>query len=176
MPQTEKFTYTFYFHALTKILGEPRRFFSELPRDMRFKRPLGFLFVSSLFFAGASLVIRMPANPVILGVIYFINAMGMVFIAAGFGYMVMTMIMGRRVTFVRFFSIYALSSGVTLLASWIPFFVWLTEPWKWWLIGTGMRKNFGFKLTHIFSIIGVSISVIILLFWSVLPVISPRGG
>ena len=98
--------------------------------------------------------------------------MGMVFIAAGIGYMVMTMIMGRRVTFVRFFSIYALSAGVTLLASWLPFFIWLTEPWKWWLIGTGMIKCCGFRLFQVLVIIGVSMGVMFLLFWWVLPMTS----
>ena len=124
---TEQFTLGFYFQTLTKILGQPRRFFSELSPDMGIKKPLGFLVVSSLFFSGASLVNNMPPQPVMLGGIFFINAMGMAFIAGGLGYMVMTMIMGQRVTFTRFFSIYALSSGVTLLASWIPFF-WITEP------------------------------------------------
>ena len=175
MPQTENFTLGFYFRALTKLLGEPRKFFSKLPQDGGLKRPLGFLFVSSLFFTGASLVSNRPSNPVILGSTFFINAMGMVLIAAGIGYMVMTMIMGRRVTFDRFFSIYALSSGVTLLVSWLPFFIWLTEPWKWWLIGTGMVKGCGFRISQVLVIIGVSIGVMFLLFWSVLPMIVPRG-
>ncbi|MCJ7540908.1 MAG: YIP1 family protein [Desulfobacterales bacterium] len=175
MLQTENFSLGFYFHALTKLLGEPRKFFSELPRDAGLKRPLGFLCVSSLFFAGASLMSNQPPNPVIMGGVFFINAMGMTVIAAGIGYMAMTMIMGRQVTFTRFFSIYALSAGVTLLASWLPFFIWLTEPWKWWLIGTGMVKGCGFKLIQVLVIIGVSMGVMFLLFWSVLPVISLRG-
>jgi len=175
MQQAENFSLGFYFQALTKMLGKPRIFFSELPRDAGLKRPLYFLFVSSLFFAGASLMSNRPPNPVIMGGIFFINAMGMVFIAAGIGYLVMTMIMGRQVTFTRFFSIYALSFGVTLLASWLPFFMWLTEPWKWWLIGTGMVKGCGFSLSQAFVIIGISMGVMFLLFWSVLPLIAPRG-
>ncbi len=114
----------------------------------------------------------MPPQPVILGGIFFINAMGMAFIAAGLGYMVMTMIMGKRVTFIRFFSIYALSSGVILLVSWLPFIFWITEPWKWWLIGTGMIKNCDFSLTQVFVIIGMSIATMVLFFWTVLPIIT----
>jgi len=174
MPQTESFSLGFYFHALTKILKEPRKFFSKLPKNGGLKRPLGFLFVSSLFFVGGSLVSNLPPNPVIVGSILFVNAVGMAFIAAGIGYLVMTMIMGRQVTFTRFFSIYALSSGVALLASWLPFFMWLTEPWKWWLIGTGMIKGCGLSLSRVLVIICVSIGVMFLLFWSVLPVIAPR--
>jgi len=171
MPPTGNFSLGFYFQALTKMLGEPRRFFSELPRAMGLKRPLGFLFVSSLFFAGASLMSNRPPNPVIMGSIFFINAMGMVFIAAGIGYLVMFMIMGRQVTFTRFFSIYALSFGVTLLASWLPFFMWLTEPWKWWLIGTGMVKGCGFRKIQAAVVIGVTIVVLVLFFWALLPII-----
>jgi hypothetical protein len=169
MLYTKQFTLAFYLQTLTKILGQPRRFFSELSPDTGLKQPLGFLIVSSLFFTGAGLVTDMPPQPVIIGSIFFINAMGMAFIAAGLGYMVMTMIMGRRVTFIRFFSIYALSSGVTLLASWVPLFFWITEPWKWWLIGTGMIKNCGFSLTQVVVIIGMSIATMVLFFWTVLP-------
>ena len=171
MPDTEKFTLRSYFRILSRLLGEPGRFFSELPQEFGLKQSTGFLLVSSLFFTVAGLVSNTCSSPVSMGVIFFINAMGMVFIAAGLGYMVMTMTMGRRVTFTRFFSIYALSSGVTLLASWVPFFIWLTEPWKWWLIGTGMMKCFGFKLRQTVLVIGVSICIMFLFFWSLLPII-----
>ena len=111
-----------------------------------------------------------PPNPVMMGGIFFINAVGMTVVAAGVGYLVMTVIMGTKVTFGRFFSIYALASGVTLLASWIPFFIWLTEPWKWWLIGTGLVKKCGFKLPQVLIIIGLSVGVMFLFFCSVLPI------
>ena len=104
-----------------------------------------------------------------------VNAIGMVLIAAALGYLVMALTIGKQVSFTRFFSVYAFSSGVTLLASWIPFFIWITEPWKWWLIGTGMVKGCGFSLSQALVIIGVSISVMFLLFWSVLPLVAPRG-
>ena len=169
MAQTKHFSLGIYFHTLTKMLGQPRRFFSELPRDAGLKQPLGFLLVSSLFFAGASLMSNLTQNPLVMGGVFFINAMGMTFIAASIGFMVMIAIMGRRVTFTRFFSIYALSAGVTLLASWLPFFIWLTEPWKWWLIGTGMVKGFGFGRVQVLVIIGVSVGLMFLLFWWVLP-------
>ena len=174
MPETRNFTLKFYFLALTKLLGEPLKFFSEIPQDMGSRRPLGFLCVSSLIFAGGSLMSTQPPNPMVMGGIFFINAVGMAVIAAGVGYMVMTVIVGRKVTFGRFFSIYALASGVTLLASWIPFFIWLTEPWKWWLIGTGMVKNCGFKVPQVLVIIGVSVGVMFLFFYSLLPIILSR--
>lgn len=169
MAQTERFSLGIYFHTLTKMLGQPRRFFSEFPQDAGLKQPLGFLLVSSLFFAGASLMSNLTPNPLVMGGVFFINAMGMTFIAASIGFMVMIAIMGRRVTFARFFSIYALSAGVTLLASWLPFFIWLTEPWKWWLIGTGMVKGFGFGRVQVLVIIGVSVGLMFFFFWWVLP-------
>jgi len=67
MDSTHKFSFRFYFHALSKMLGEPRHFFSELPVDLGFKKPLGFLIVSSIFFTGASVVSSMPSNPIYLG-------------------------------------------------------------------------------------------------------------
>ena len=172
MDSTQKFSFRFYFHALSKMLAEPRCFFSDLPVDSGFIKPLGFLIVSSIFFTGASVVSRMPANPLYLGSIFFINAVGMVLIASGLGYMVMVMFFGRSVTFNRFFSIYAFSSGITLLAAWIPLFIWIAEPWKWWLIGTGMARSCGFRSRQIIIIIGLSLGIMILLFQIALPLVS----
>jgi len=97
---------------------------------------------------------------------------GMVLIASGLGYMVMVMFFGRSVTFNRFFSIYAFSSGITLLAAWIPLFIWIAEPWKWWLIGTGMARSCGFRSRQIIIIIGLSLGIMILLFQIALPLVS----
>jgi hypothetical protein len=118
-------------------------------------------------------VSSMPSNPIYLGGIFFINAVGMVLIASGLGYMAMVMFLGRAVSFKRLFSIYAFSSGITLLAAWIPFFIWFTEPWKWWLIGTGMARSCGFRSWQIIMIIGLSIGIMILLFRIALPVVLP---
>ena len=172
MDSIQKFSFRFYFHALSKMLAEPRCFFSDLPVDSGFIKPLGFLIVSSIFFTGASVVSRMPANPLYLGSIFFINAVGMVLIASGLGYMVMVIFLGRSVTFNRFFSIYAYSSGITLLAAWIPLFIWIAEPWKWWLIGTGMARSCGFRSRQIIIIIGLSLGIMILLFQIALPLVS----
>lgn len=171
MPETKKFTFRFYLLTLNKVLEQPRKFFSELPQESELKKPFGFLIVSSLFFAVAITVSGMCPNPFVIGSIFFINAIGMVFISAGIGYMAMTMIMGRNVTFVRFFSIYAFASGVTLLASWIPLFVWLTEPWKWWLIGIGLTKACGFSWKQAVLVIGISMVVLVLFFRSLIPLI-----
>ena len=103
--------------------------------------------------------------------ILFVNSIAMPFVAAGIGFMVMTMTIGKRVAFAKFFAVYAFATGVTLLASWIPLFVWLTEPWKWLLIALGMVKGCGFKWMQAFLIIGLSVFVLVLFFWSLGPVI-----
>lgn len=176
MYSTPNFSFQFYFHTLSKLLGEPGRFFSELPIDVGFIKPLGFLTVSSIFFTGARLICSMPINPFYPAGIFFINAVGMVFITSGLGYLVMVMIMGKSVTFKRLFCIYAFASGTTMLAAWIPFFIWLVEAWKWWLIGTGMVKAFGFKCRHVVLILGLSVCILVLLFWTALPMSMPPKG
>ena len=170
--EPEKFTIGFYYRTLNSMLRHPRAFFSKLPPDMGILPPLGFLCLSGLIFSAARLILAMPERPLVWGGIWLVNAVGMALIAAAIGYMAMVMILGRQVTFRRFFSVYALSVGVTLLASWLPFFFWITEPWKWYLIGAGLTSGFGFRPIQAVSIIGTSIAVIVLFFWSLLPVIT----
>jgi len=134
--------------------------------------PLGFLCLSGLIFSAARLTLTMPASPLVWGVIWLINAVGMALVAAAVGYMTMVMILGRQITFQRFFSVYALSAGLTLLVSWPPFFFWVTESWKWWLIGVGLTSGFGVRPAQAALIIGTSIVVIVLFFQSLLAVIS----
>ena len=107
----DRFTFGFYFQALTRILGSPRQFFSELPENMGFGKPFGFLLVSSLFFTGASLTC-INEKPVLMAGILLINAVGMPLIAAGIGFMAMTMTIGKRVTFTRLFAVYAFAEAL----------------------------------------------------------------
>jgi len=169
------FTFGFYFQALTKMLSSPTRFFDELPGETGFRQPLGFLIISSLFFAGASLT-TISENQILVGGILLVNAVAMPFVTAGISFMVMTMAMGKRVSFPRLFSVYAYATGVTLLASWIPLFVWLTEPWKWILIIIGMVKGCSFRWMQAILVVAVSIFIVVLLFWSLGPVIVLMRG
>jgi len=171
----DDFSLRFYFQTLTRLLGEPRRFLGGYLPEAGWKQPLGFLIVSSLFFSGASVMGNSHPKYAIMAGIFFINAVGMTLVAAGLGYMVMTLIMGRRVGFARFFSVYALSSGATLLVAWVPFFLVFSEPWKWWLIATGMVRGFGFKWSQALMIMGLSVGIWLLLFWSALPLITTKG-
>jgi len=167
-----QFSIGFYFQALAKVLGEPGTFFSELSTDRGFAQSSGFLLVSSAFFAGTSLLTRPLDRPLLTGGIFLINAIGMTVIAAGLGYMLMSMFFVKKHTFSRVFAIYAYASGVTLLAAWIPLFIWLTEPWKWLLIGLGLTKACGLRYSQSSFIVVISIGIIILFFRSLLPLIS----
>ena len=166
----DRFTIGFYFQTLTRILGAPRQFFSESPEDVGFEKPFGFLLISSLFFTGASLTC-IHERLILMACIFFVNSIVMPFFAAGIGFTVMTMTIGKRVKFARLFAVYAFATGVTLLASWIPLFVWLTEPWKWLLIGLGMVKACGLRWMQAFLIIGISVFMLVLFFWSLGPVV-----
>ena len=156
----------FYFQALSKLLAHPRQFFSDTANIGGWPQALRFLLVSSIVFTGAVLLNVKPDRPVLLFGILLINAVGMTVIASGTGYMIMVMIAGRQTTFRRLFIIYAYAAGITQLVSWLPFFLFLTEPWKWWLIGTGLRRHAGFKPKDVAIIITLSILMMIAVFVS----------
>ncbi len=71
----------------------------------------------------------------------------------------------KKARFAVVFSIYAFSSGVTLFLSWLPFLVWVTEPWKWWLISTGLKNTCSLSWKR--SIVIVALSTIVLFFWCI---------
>jgi hypothetical protein len=169
MIQTESFNLRYYFQTLTKLLSEPGAFFRQMPSKTHWTRPFGFLMVSSLFFAAASIIASMSTSPLLMGVIYLINAVGMTFIAAIIGFIVISMFMGKRVDFTKFFSIYAFASGVALLSSWMPYFLVITEPWKWWLTYIGIKNVCHVSGRQSFMIIVVSIALLLLFFWTLLP-------
>ena len=161
---------SFYFTTLTRSLSGPRHFFSQLPQDMGLKKPFAYLLISSIFFSAASALTTLTGSPLICISLYLTNAIGMTCIAAGLGFvMIFALKGGRYVAFHRIFSIYAISSGTTLLAAWIPCFLIFTEPWKWWLIGTGLTKTCRLSFTQAVLVIGLSIGMIICAFRFVLP-------
>ena len=160
---------TSYFNTLSRLLREPGNFFSELSENMHIKTPLIFLAVSCIISTILVLIFQSPASPVLTGCIYFTNSLGMPFIAAFFTFMIMAIFFKNKVSFTRCFFIYAFSTGVTIIAAGIPFFVWLTEPWKWWLVGIGIVNTLKVKTMHAVLLVSATIIVILLFFWSVLP-------
>jgi len=134
-------TCQFYGYAVIQILIEPRQFFKELPKNETTAKSLGFCVICSLFYTTASLLTGTYPSPVRMGGVFFLNSVGMVFVPAGLSYMIMVMIQKEKFRFPLLFSVCAFSSGITLLLSWMSMFLWLTEPWKWWLIYTGLKNT-----------------------------------
>lgn len=163
---------SFYVQTVYGILGHPRLFFSKFPLNIGMRRAFFCLLVSALFSCAASLLNIRSERLFLMAGIYLFNAFGMVFIMTTLGYLVMVLCVGKKVAFASLFSIYALCSGVTLLVSWIPYFVVFTEPWKWYLIGTGLMKSFDMKFKEVAMIIGLSLSIWILFYWSLIPIIT----
>ena len=159
-----------YFQALTGMLSTPGKFFENLPEIVRPGFPLAFLLVSALFFAGAGITC-VGDNRLAMGAIYFINAVAMPFIMSGISYLIITMTMGSKVPFLQLFAVFSFAAGTTLLASWIPLFVWITEPWKWILTGIGMVKACKLGWIQSVLVMTVTIFMVMLIFWSLAPVI-----
>ena len=167
----QRFSLRFYLRTLSRLLGNPGHFFDDLPENMGMGLPLGFLMVSSVIFSAAGLM-SAAVGPWVAAAIFMANAVGMVFITSGLGYMVATLTLGRKAPYIRFFTIYSFAAGVTLLASWMPYFLLITEPWKWWLIFKGLTCALRMKWQQALMVIGLSIALIILFFWTLLPLIS----
>jgi len=159
----------YYFSVQTRMLKDPRRVFSEHLPQQGVKRSLGVLLTSGITYSLACMLISRPEAYFVHGIVLLVNALGMVFIAAAIGYGLIGMITGRWVPFPRLLSIYALSSGITLLVAWLPFSLWFTEPWKWWLIGAGLTGSFAIKRSQALVIIIGSIVILTLLFGAFLP-------
>ncbi len=157
----------FYSYSLIQLLIEPGQFFKELTEKTTLKRALGFMVLCCCFFAMASLLTGAYSRPAwIMAIIFFANASGMMLISSLLGYMAMVMILGKRTSFSIIFSLYVFSSGVTLFMSWLPFFLWFTEPWKWWLIYTGFKNTCGLTWKQALLILVVSMTVQFFLIYS----------
>jgi hypothetical protein len=166
------FSLRVYVKTIAGLLMSPRGFFAETENLTGIWSPMAFLFVSSFLFTAASAVSVGPDRPLWVSAVLFVNAVGMVWIAAALGWMVMVLTVNRKASFGKLFGIYAFSSGLTLLASWVPFFLVLTEPWKWWLIGVGLAQRFHLRWHQVAWVLGLSLVILILLFWSAFPLVS----
>jgi len=164
--------------AAAQLLLRPGTFFAAWGQGAgTIRQPAVFLIITAGLFALASLVIIPAAASMqswgLLGAILFVNAIGMTGLAALIGYIVVTMLLGRPIPFSRLFGIYAFAAGITLLFSWVPAFLWLTEPWKWWLIYTGLTVAGALRRGQALLVVGLSVGMMLLLFWSVINIIGP---
>jgi len=162
-------SFQFYGYALIQILIEPKRFFTELPDNSSMIKSLGFCILCAVFYTGASLLISNHAHPVETGALFFLGSLGMTFVSACVSYGIMTLTVGRKTGFETIFSIHAFSSGMMLLLSWMSFFFWLTELWKWWLIYTGFRNAGKLSWKPAILIPFISMAVYVFLAFSLFP-------
>ena len=88
------------------------------------------------------------------GILLFVNAIGMVVIGSGIAYVALIATTGRRYAFWRLWNIFSLSASAVLILAWIPAAFFLTEPWRWWLIGTGLVRGLGLsKIRALFVVL-----------------------
>jgi hypothetical protein len=158
-----------YSQAVSGMLLRPRRFFMHLPESAA-PQALVFLIVCAAAHSIASPIYAAPSNYFVASGISLANAVGMAFLMTGIGYVLARISGGARVSFDNLFSVYAFSSGITLLVSWVPSLLVLTEIWKWWMVGTGLTHGLGFKWYRALAIIVFSIGLTVLLFhWLLSP-------
>jgi hypothetical protein len=170
MDEKDRFAVKDYFRTLTRLWFSPGRFFRELPESPRVSQPLSFLLLSSLIVTAGTLI-YLPERTLLMAAVVFINAAAMPFVASAFGYLVVTMMMGKRVGYRLLLSVYAFSSGATLPLAWLPFSLWFTETWKWVLIGIGLVKGCGLRPLQSAAVIAFSVIILVLFFWSLGPAI-----
>ena len=163
-------TFQFYSYALIQILIEPKRFFTELPENTSMAKSLGFLVLFGIFYTGASLLIGNYDDPAGMAVIFFLSGVGMAFVSACVSYVIMVMTIGRKTGFEMIFSVHAYSSWIFLLVSWVSFFFWFTELWKWWLVYAGFRNAGRISGGPAILILLVTMTVHFFLFFYLYPV------
>ena len=162
-----------YLGVLSKIMKDPRVFFSENASETSWIRPATVLLMSSTFFALASAVMGMPDSTWLMALILFVNAVGMVFITSGLGYMVSILSRKSVMSYQKIFGIYAYASGAILVIAWMPFMLWISEIWRWWLIGVGLVNGGGLNKRDSFFIISLSLLMLITFFWTLFPLVRP---
>lgn len=150
----------------TGILANPKRFFSEDAATIPASRAVFFLSVCSGMSAAAGLASVSFTDPVRYGLIPFVNALLMTLLAAILGFVVMELLFGKKSTFSVIFKIYCVSSAITLLFSWVPGSGWFTEPWKWWLVYTGLKLTCGLTGLKACLILATSLAVQVAFFCS----------
>ncbi|MBN1104430.1 MAG: hypothetical protein JXL84_13515 [Deltaproteobacteria bacterium] len=158
----ERFSATYYLQSIRAMVMAPGDFLEGVREPSGIMRSLGFLLVSSLIHAVFSLSL-LPPRPLLTAFILFLNALAMPLIAAAIGWVLMAA-MRRRSPLSKVFAVYAFSSGTTHLVSWIPLAVWITEPWRWILVGIGIVRGCGLSRLQAGVVIIVSILAIMLLF------------
>ena len=116
-------------------------------------------------------MMKQPASPWLSGCIWFCNAVGMVFITSLFGYLGVRLTQDNHVTLGQLLRLYAFAGSMPTLISWIPGSFWITETWRWWLVGIGLTRGNNLPWRQTAIVIGCTIGLTILFFWSIMMII-----
>ena len=162
----------FYIDTLTALMTRPSRFYATTFKQVTAVQSLIVLAVSSVFFAATGSLLKPGSVSLTTGVILFVNAVGMVIVGSTACYLAIVTTARRRYAFKKLFSIFSLSSGVVLLIAWVPSSFFLTEPWKWWLIGTGMVNGLGMSKVRAASTVLFTFGAIVILVYALLPMVA----
>lgn len=149
-----------YVCPLAQLLIEPGPFFKGVRYQTGIRKVCGFLMICCIFFTISSLLTGVYPGPVRqMAAVFFAGTAGMVLLSSLLGYIAMIMIAGKKAGYAAVFSVYAYSHGITLFISWLPFFLWFSEPWKWWLIFTGLKITCGLKGRQAFLVLVSAMTV-----------------
>jgi hypothetical protein len=158
-----EFQFGRYFQQISRVLMHPREFFMGIGEEEPWSKPVWTLMVSGGIFSVASVISAMPSNPIFMGMVLWFNAAGMVLIASGLGYGLVK-ILKIDVSFLKVFGVYAYASSAVLVLAWMPFMLWITEIWRWWLIGCGLTTGCGIPVKKAVVIIVLSVILLALVF------------
>jgi len=160
---------TFYIDTLTALMTRPSRFFATTFQKVTAAQSLIVLTGSSIFFAATGTLLKPEGASLTTGLILFFNAVGMAIMGCTACYLAIAATARRRYAFRKLLSIFSLSSGVVLLIAWVPSSFFLTEPWKWWLIGTGMINGLGMSRARAAITVVFTFGAIVILIYALLP-------
>ena len=162
---------TFYVNTLIALLTRPGMFYATRFGQVTTSQSLAILTVSGLFFAATGALLRPDSSPLTVGLILFINAIGMAAMGSAACYLALVTTADRRYSFKQLLSIFSLSSGAVLLIAWVPSAFLLTEPWKWWLIGTGMVKGLGMSRARAVVTVLLTFAGMVALIYALFPIV-----
>lgn len=167
---------TFYVDTLTALMMRPGTFFATRFHDITWVQAAAVLTVSALFCAVMGALLAPGAGALTSGLILFVNAVGMVVLGAGIAYLAAMGTLEKACRFRHLFRLFSLSWGAVLLVAWVPSAFFFTEPWKWWLIGTGMVNGLGMSKARAAIIVLFTFGATVMVIYSLLPLVSRVVG
>ncbi|MFZ5569207.1 MAG: hypothetical protein ACOZF0_02300 [Thermodesulfobacteriota bacterium] len=171
MSPTGTFSLATHGRTLMQLVTAPGVFFENSRDRLVSTAPLVFLAFSAVLFTVLTLVFQPGTRSPLVAAILMGNAFGMVLILSFISYLVMVLSMGKRTGYRQMIGVFAYASGAGMMIAWIPHMLILSEPWRWFLVGMGLAKGLGLKWTGSLWIIFCAVTVMTILFRSVLPLL-----